>query len=589
MMLFIFSSSHAVAQAQTNIDFSEETYECFSSKLDGEWLFYANELSVPRDVRSQLKLSEGKKVELPNSFQKNIEKGTYTTTITFPKSFIGKSIRFNIPFQLSSYKLYVNDDLIIKNGFDKQKFSRELLELKPLTPTFILEEENVQLTFQVLGFDDVSTGLNKSISIGNENLIERNVSGWAFMQAFLIGGILLVACISLSIFIYRKGNNAYLVFSLFSFASGIWGLFTDDYLYTIFYDKLDWITATRLTYILPMFVISFYVLYISKSFRHVISEKLMNAFQAILVVIILVCIFAPNGQYQQLFLVINSCLTPFYLYFIARTMMHVRWKDKAEVLTAIGVISIFAGSSHDMYILGTSQNGLQLAFIFIGVFIGIQSFILSYQFVLQWKKIEQLNSKLVDLNETLDEKIKIRTRQLEKSNSKLRSLAYLDGLTGAFNRHYFNKNLENIYQKYLEISEPIAVLILDVDEFKRYNDYYGHVRGDDLLKSLVAILTENLPCRAEFTRYGGEEFAVILDETTASEANEIAEKLRASIENAKLEHLGRTSRIVTISVGGVALETTKFNDVNDVLAKADEQLYLSKNNGRNKVNFKNLG
>lgn len=588
-MLFIFFSSNAVAQTQTNIDFSKEQYEDFSSNLDGEWLFYPNELSVPRDFRSQLKINEAQKIELPNRFQGNVEKGTYTTVLTFPESFREKKLRLNIPFQFSAYKIYVDDQLIVKNGFSQQKISEESVEINPLTPSFIVNKTNMQLTIQVIGFTEVPTGLMKSISIGNEKIIDRKVNEKAFMQALLIGGIFLVASVSLSIFFYRKGNSRYLAFSLFSFVSGIWGLFTGDYLYTIFYDQLDWVTMTRVTYFLSMLVMSFYVYYISVNFREVISKKIMLIFQSIVAIIILICLFAPNGQYQQLFLLINGCLTPFYLYFITRTLAKVNWQDKTEILTAIGVICIFVGSSHDMYILGTSQNGMQFAFILIALFIGLQSFILSYQFVLQWKKIEQLNSELVDLNGTLDEKIKMRTKQLEISNAKLRSLAYLDGLTGAFNRHYFNKNLENSYMKYLETQKPMAVLILDVDEFKRYNDYYGHVSGDSLLKSIVSILTSILPERAEFTRYGGEEFAVILDETTAKEAQAIAEKMRTSIEDAKLEHSGRSLGIVTISVGGVALEKTTFNDVNEFLAKADEQLYLSKNTGRNKVNFKNLG
>lgn len=129
----------------------------------------------------------------------------------------------------------------------------------------------------------------------------------------------------------------------------------------------------------------------------------------------------------------------------------------------------------------------------------------SRKFALQWLQVEQLNKELISLNESLDEKIRIRTKQLEASNEKLRELALLDSLTGIFNRHYLSSSLEKLYKHYTETNIPFAVLILDVDEFKKYNDYYGHILGDQLLKNLVKILTDVLPNRAEFLKIADQQ------------------------------------------------------------------------------------
>lgn len=177
---------------------------------------------------------------------------------------------------------------------------------------------------------------------------------------------------------------------------------------------------------------------------------------------------------------------------------------------------------------------------------------------------------------------------MEESNEKLRELALLDSLTGVFNRHYLSSSLEKLYKHYKDTKVPFAILILDVDEFKKYNDYYGHILGDQLLKNLVKILTDALPARAELTRYGGEEFVVLLDATTYSEAFDIAEYMRNAVEKAELEHLRRECKVITISVGGVALTEARFTNTTEFLKIADQQLYEAKNAGRNCVRVKNL-
>lgn len=588
-ILFIVFQPKSYAKNDVGFDFTTERYDDFVTDLNGEWLYYSNELLRPKDLDSQLKLNEGTVVHLPHKLTNTADYGTYMTTIRVPNNFYGKRLKFNIPFQFSAYKLYINDEILVQNGFTNHSFPNQNFQMKPLSPSFVVPDVELKITLQVAGFSSVNGGINKEIQLGSEEAISNKIERWQFMQAFLIGCIFLMGIIALLIYFFRRKQYEFLAFSLFCFASAIWGLFTDAFLYTIFYDKLSWIMATRLTYVLPMIVMAFYVLYVSNTFRRVLSKRMLTAFSLYTILLVLICIIVKNGLYQQMFLMVNIGITPFYIYFIAKTFKKVNWKDKTEIITFIGVLLVFLASVHDMYVLQQTSDGQQYSFIMIGIFIATQSFINSYKFAIQWGHIEKLNTTLLDLTESLDEKVKRRTKQLQESNEKLQSLAFLDGLTGVYNRHYFNKSLENLYKKNQEMNTAMGIIILDVDEFKQYNDYYGHVLGDQLLIKMARIISYSLPPSIEMARYGGEEFAILLDDLSSEQVFSIAETIRNEIEEAQLEHKGRANKLVTISVGAIYSKDKQFDDENEALSFADEQLYISKEAGRNKVNYRNLG
>lgn len=588
-MLFLTFSPTSLAKSESSFDFKNERYKNFTAELTGDWLYYSGELLRPKDLNSQFLSYQGELVHLPHKLTDEADYGTYTTTIYLPNNYYGKRLKFNIPFQFSSYKLYINDKILVQNGFTSHYFPNRNFQMNPQSPSFVVTDTELRVILQVSGFTAVNGGINKKIELGSEVAMSNKLDRWQFMQSILTGCIFLIGVIALLIYVFRKKQYQLVAFSLFCFVSSIWGLFTDEYLYTIFYDGLSWVTATRLTYILPMLVMVFYILYISKSFRDVISKPALLGVLSIMLLVILSCIVVKNGLYQQIFIMVNVALTPFYIYFIIRTIMKVDWKKTTEIITVIGVLLVFTASVHDMYNLQQTTDARQYTFIMIGIFIAIQSFINSYRFAIQWRYIENLNSNLMELTESLDEKVKLRTSQLEESNKKLQSLAFLDGLTGVYNRHYFNENIENLFNKNKEQHTSMGIIILDVDEFKLYNDFYGHVLGDRLLKILVKVIAAELSSNIEIARYGGEEFAILLDDVTSEEVFSIAETIRQSVESANIEHKGRSEGIVTISVGAVRIKNKSFEDANEALSVADGLLYISKETGRNRVNYKDLG
>lgn len=175
--------------------------------------------------------------------------------------------------------------------------------------------------------------------------------------------------------------------------------------------------------------------------------------------------------------------------------------------------------------------------------------------------------------------------QLRESNSLLRKLSSLDGLTEIYNRRAFDEFLLTEWDFACKHKTPLSLVLLDIDYFKQYNDTYGHIQGDECLKSVARELERFFHEKGYFAaRYGGEEFAVVLPNTNAQKASQIAEEFQSVIKMMKIEHSNsKVSGIVTISIGLSCIIPMKQNDTKLLLELADRALYKAKQNGRNRI------
>ncbi len=172
--------------------------------------------------------------------------------------------------------------------------------------------------------------------------------------------------------------------------------------------------------------------------------------------------------------------------------------------------------------------------------------------------------------------------QLEDTNKELEALATTDGLTGLKNRRTFGEKLAEEHARAVRYHQPLSLLLLDVDQFKPYNDSFGHPAGDAVLKSVAQTLEHSARDTDVAARYGGEEFAVILPQTDEAGSLVIAERLRSKIAAADW-----ALRPVTVSVGVCTL-TLDTPTPDTLIACADKALYCSKEAGRNRVTHGNL-
>ena len=174
---------------------------------------------------------------------------------------------------------------------------------------------------------------------------------------------------------------------------------------------------------------------------------------------------------------------------------------------------------------------------------------------------------------------------IERLNNELESVSRTDGLTQLFNRRYWQEQFEREYKRSLRSDEVSTVIMLDIDHFKAVNDTYGHQAGDAVIQSLADVVRETIRETDYAGRYGGEEFAILLPDTSVANVMGVAERLRASAESKSVTHDGN-SISYTISIGAAEFDT-KYSTALAWLEKADQALYAAKQGGRNQVQLHN--
>ena len=209
-----------------------------------------------------------------------------------------------------------------------------------------------------------------------------------------------------------------------------------------------------------------------------------------------------------------------------------------------------------------------------------------------WSKIDLIRIKLVGeiINNALKninykKKLQLTQQQLINANIKLNKLANTDALTNIANRRFFDATLKSEIKRCARHNQPVSLIICDIDFFKRYNDNYGHQKGDDALKQVASALSSL--CKREgdlAARYGGEEFAIILPFTGLEQCEHFTTLIQQKIKSLKIAHdYSSVSNKLTISIGYTTCLVTKASTSETLIKVADKALYLAKDSGRNKA------
>ena len=180
------------------------------------------------------------------------------------------------------------------------------------------------------------------------------------------------------------------------------------------------------------------------------------------------------------------------------------------------------------------------------------------------------------------------------NHERIKLLGLLDPLTGIHNRRYFDERLDEEISRSLRENRALSCLFLDIDHFKQVNDIYGHHAGDMVLQEVAKLIKMQMRHSDVLSRFGGEEFAVLLTQTNQHLATEIAERIRHQVDSHKIMMNNNSELSVTISIGCTTLDSEDENLVaneasQQMLMRADEALYRSKQQGRNQVNFFKFG
>ncbi|PQO99524.1 diguanylate cyclase [Massilia phosphatilytica] len=167
----------------------------------------------------------------------------------------------------------------------------------------------------------------------------------------------------------------------------------------------------------------------------------------------------------------------------------------------------------------------------------------------------------------------------------LEQLATRDGLTGLANRRCFDETLHAEWARALRQRQPLSLLMVDVDNFKAYNDANGHLGGDECLKRIATAVASEMRANDLVARYGGEEFAVILPNQSLKGAASVAERIRTRVEQLQVPNRLAPERHVTVSIGAATAIASPDNSASELVAIADAALYRAKHMGRNRISL----
>jgi len=192
---------------------------------------------------------------------------------------------------------------------------------------------------------------------------------------------------------------------------------------------------------------------------------------------------------------------------------------------------------------------------------------------------------LLDATRNLERKVHERTEALREANAALELLATLDGLTRIANRRSFDRALDEVWTRHLDAQRCLSLLLFDIDAFKRFNDHYGHPRGDEVLIRVAQAAAKLARGDGQLAaRYGGEEFVLLLPDADARTARVMAEALLVAVRDLGLPHAASdTASIVTISVGVASVVPEPHRSPEWLVEQADQALYRAKHAGRNQV------
>jgi two-component system, chemotaxis family, response regulator WspR len=196
------------------------------------------------------------------------------------------------------------------------------------------------------------------------------------------------------------------------------------------------------------------------------------------------------------------------------------------------------------------------------------TFLIAVEKVMEKHRLEMQNKQLL--------------AELELKNEELRRIALIDGLTGIANRRYFDDFSNREWRRAIRESTPFAIIMIDIDFFKLYNDSYGHQKGDDCLRSVAQALAGALRRPSDLiARYGGEEFVAILPNTKEDGARIVAEYMEKNITKLKIRHnKSQVSDTITVSMGIGSVTPKRGSDVLELLSLVDKALYEAKRQGR---------
>ncbi|WP_157883281.1 sensor domain-containing diguanylate cyclase [Acinetobacter sp. NCu2D-2] len=572
---------NSLANAAIPIDFNTDR----NTSLSGQWQYYPNTLIYTPNYPHHALEADSETVELPNSFLNLTGNrdgiGSFQQHFLLPEAAVGKTVYVYVPYQYGAYEIYVNGRLIAKMGQVGDVNSHKTM-MAPKLASFFSDRRDVELTIQASSFKHIRGGLENQMYMGYTQPILHQFYRQVIPLSLTSGMLFMTGSFMLLFVLYRSRQtflkNPLLYLSLFILFFSFRSFFAVPFLYSLF-TNINWLWGTRFEYLLTELASISFVFYLYLLPLNLIHRWIFRTSLVLIVINIVLTLSLQPVIFQDVFF--KSFIFSFVLFANLILSIFRIYKNKIHYskVNAFAIFILCMTFLHD-YLLGLKLiDSVEIAFYSSCIYFICVTFQLSYDYANKSFQSEHLNYKLLQLNKSLDRKVAERTRTVEELNQKLERQVLTDALTGSYNRHALNIEVKKRYEEACRLHHTLAFLMIDVDFFKNYNDMYGHLKGDDVLKNLVTTLQKILPDNAFLARYGGEEFAVIFSDLSFETVTDLAAQCLEEIRQQNWQHHNRPDHktIVTISIGGAVMDCQHvYADLFELMKEADRQLYKAK-------------
>lgn len=576
--------------------------------LDGQWQYYDQEFIHSDGLQLKNEGHSVRKITLPAKYQRE-EKGqlltkgygTIALTVDLPKktSAYGLEVRYIG----SAYKVYVDGALLGGVGQIGKNDDEERGLYGPKTLYFQASGET-KIEVEFSAFSDTYTFL-KSIQLGKKEAIEHYKLGNTGRSFISISLLIFLGFMNLSFYMIRSQLKWTYYFAMFAFLIGIRSISVNQRLLQQLLPNMSWGVSVGFAF-MPLFIgLYYYVKFLKARADYALPTSFVQILTRVAIFISVLGVILPNQLVTTYILpvvLVGYGITS-GLYFYNVMKHYIATKEDLSLLISILLLLVLfindmLANFLPMFIPYMSAAGMVLFFL-------IQATALSYQFGLLLDRAEfvgeqnkalaeeltELNSSLENLVEERTDALRIKKEELEVSNTKLKglnkhleNLSFIDELTKIPNRRMFFNEIDKGFIKAQRSKGQIILLIIDIDYFKRYNDFYGHVKGDWCLFNIAQAIEDIAEKEGVLAaRYGGEEFIMAGFGKTREDAIRIGNKLREAMEEMELKHEDSdVSPHITLSIGGVHSELVSGDAIMTIVDKADNLLYQAKAAGRNK-------
>ncbi len=571
--------------------------------LEGSWEFYWESLLEPEDFYDG---SPEPSDYIPiagawNGYRIDGEKLSGSGYATYRLEVLMDPERitaFRMPRILTAYRMWVDGKEVAGAGTVGTNLGESVPQYLTQQAFVMPEQERVEIIIQVSNFHHRSGGILESIYVGTDDQVLASAKGRLAYELFLFGSLLVMGVYHLVLYYYRKKDRTLLFFAVYCLVIGIRTVLVGEIYFIQLFPNFNWELSHKLQTLSYYSGVLILMLFFREMYRQYVPSWVVKTSLIIVGSFSGVVLLTPARIFNHInpsFQIFSLFASTYILIILFRIC---RKKEPGAFFIAFGYGFLILTMFHDLMYLSILMSDYQflnhvilrgnLSSFGLLVFALTHSAVLAIKYADTFNKNEEMTKELLNWNENLEQLVEDRTTDLkesykkieeqnsalEKTYQKLEMTSQKDGLTDIWNRKHFDQVLKAEWARGIRYKHRLSLLFMDIDDFKDFNDQYGHQAGDDCLVQVAKVLKEKAKRSTDFVaRYGGEEFVVMLADTDEEGTALVAEAIRSGIEA-----LG-----VTVSIGVSAMIPSANISAEKLIRLSDQAMYQAKENGKNQV------